>query len=210
MPSNNTDRQQSRKNGSSAERECFSLEQIEKTLDKKLNERFAERFNSLKDNLITLVAEKQSSLIEENHSLQRTLTDEVEDLHGWQNDINQEMDHLRKIEIGIESEKKQRTVIHELVKTFNKRLTEIEENSKQSIQGVEDDVQSIKENVCEMLKEVPQVTMSSLETRFNNIEEKLSLFSEPVESKNSVNSLSNVHPPYNNSSRLTVTRMSNK
>ncbi len=110
----------------------------------------------------------------------------------------------------IESEKKQRNVIHELVKTFNRQLTEIEENSKQSIQHVEENVRSMNENICEMLNEVPQLTMSSLETRFCSIEEKLGVFAEPAGSKNSVNnqaSLMDAHTPHSNSSRSTVTRM---
>ncbi len=62
-----------------------------------------------------------------------------------------------------------------------------------------------------MLKEVPQMTMSSLETRFNNIEEKLSMSAESVEATNSVNaSLTDVHSSYNNPSRSTVTKMSNE
>ncbi len=145
---------------------CLTIEQIEKSIAVKLNEEFEERFNKLKDNVVTLMAEKLSTLGEENSTLKGTLANEVVDLRNWQNDINQKMEDLQ-------SDKKQTTVIHELVNTFNGKLTEIEENSKQSVQQVHEDVQSINENICEMLNELPQVTMSSLETRFSNIEEKL-------------------------------------
>ncbi len=76
------------------------------------------------------------------------------------------------------------------------KLTEIEENSNQSIQQVHEDVQSINENICEMLNEVPQVTLSSLETRFCNIEEKLSTSPESIVS--------------NDTSLSTITNMSSE
>ncbi len=177
----------------------LSIEEIEK----RISEQFEERFNRLKDNVVTLIAEKLSVLIEENNTLKSTLEEEVRDLREWQSDINTKVEEitvnqnvsniarqLREIETERESEKKQISVMHDLVKTFNSNLTEIEQNSKQSIQDMQEDVQSIRENICEMLTEVPQVTMSSLETRFCNIEEMLSTTVETIESKNSVYSAS--------------------
>ncbi len=176
--------------------QVLSIEDIEK----RLSEQFEERFNRLKDTVVTLIAEKLSVLIEENNTLKSTLKDEIGDLHEWQSDINMKVDEittenqnaskivhqLKEIENERESEKKRITVIHDLVKTFNGNLAEIEQNSKQSFQEVQEDVQSVKENICEMLTEVPQVTMSSLETRFCNIEQMLSTAIETNESKNSV------------------------
>ena len=166
--------------------------------EKRMSEQFEERFNRLKDSVVTLIAEKLSVLIEENNTLKSTLKDEIGDLREWQSDINTKVEEittanqnvsnlahqLKEIEAKRESEKKQITVIHNLVKSFNGNLAEIEQNSKQSIQEVQEDVQSVRENICEMLTEVPQVTMSSLETRFSNIEEMLSTTVETIESRN--------------------------
>ncbi len=124
-----------------------------------------------------------SVLIEENNTLKSTLKDEVGELREWQSDINRKLEEievnqnvsnisnqLKVIESERESEKKRINVIHNLVKEFSSNLVETEQNFKQSIQEVQEDVQSIRENICEMLTEVPQVTMSSLETRFCNID----------------------------------------
>ena len=152
----------------------LSMEEFEK----RMSEQFEEKFNRLKDNVVTLLAEKLSALIEENNILKTTLKDEIGDLREWQIDVNMKVEEITKenknvsnivhqlneIETERESEKKRISVIHDLVKTFNSNLAEIEQNSKQSIHEVQEDVQSIRENICEMLTEVPQVTMSSLET----------------------------------------------
>ncbi len=152
----------------------LSMEEFEK----RMSEQFEEKFNRLKDNVVTLLAEKLSALIEENNILKTTLKDEIGDSREWQIDVNMKVEEITKenknvsnivhqlneIETERESEKKRISVIHDLVKTFNSNLAEIEQNSKQSIHEVQEDVQSIRENICEMLTEVPQVTMSSLET----------------------------------------------
>ena len=91
---------------------------------------------------------------------------------------------LKVIEDERESEKKEMSVLHRLLTTFNGKLFEVEENSNVAIQEIQEDLQSIRENVCDMLKEVPQVTMSSLETRFSNIEGKLAI---SIDSSDSVN-----------------------
>ncbi len=51
-----------------------------KNLKKKMTEKFEERFSRLKDNVVTLMAEKLSVLIEENNTLKSTLENEVKDL----------------------------------------------------------------------------------------------------------------------------------
>ncbi len=93
-------------------------------------------------------------------------------------------------------------MIHDLVKKFNDNLAEIETNSKQSIEEVQGDVHSIRENICEMLNEVPQLTMSSLETRFSNIEERLST---TIETTSVNSSLNDAYYPTNNRSMLSAT-----
>ena len=189
-----------------SECDCISIEVIEKKLVEKLNKQFEERFNQLKDNLVTLIAAKLSVLIEKNHNLTNALDNEVEALQQEQNNINQQVEEISSENT---SKKKEITVIHGLVKTFNTKLTEIEENSKQSIQVVQEDVQSIREHICEMLEEVPQVTMSSLETRFNNIEERLGTSVETIESRNSVNTgPMDVYSPCNHSSKSSFTKAS--
>ncbi len=184
---------------------CLSTEEIEETIAVKMNEQFEERFNKLKDSVVTLMAEKLSSLSEDNCTLKCTLANEVVDLRNWQKDINKKMEEVTHSE----SDKNKMTVMQELVNTFNGKLTQIEDKSKQSIQEVHEDIQSIRDNICEMLNEVPQVTMSSLETRFCQIEEKLDASPETVRPKNINSNLIDVHVPYNSSS-LSVTKMSSE
>ncbi len=188
------------------EYECMPIEVIEKTLVEKLNKQFEERFNQLKENLVTLIAQKLSVLIEKNHNLTSTLDNEVEALQQQQNDINQRVEEISREST---SQKKETSVIHGLVKTFNSKLTEVEEKSKQSIQEAQDDIQSIRENICEMVQEVPQITMSSLETRFSNIEARLETSGETIESKNSVNTgLTDDYSPCIHSSKQSFTNIS--
>ena len=121
------------------ENAVLSIEDIEK----RMFQQFEERFNRLKDNVVSLIAEKLSVLMEENNTLKSTLKDEVGDLQEWQSDINMKVkeitaanqnvsnfvNQLNVIETERESEKKRITVIHDLVKTFNGNLAEIEQNS---------------------------------------------------------------------------------
>ncbi len=194
MPQNNKD----------AACECLSIEQIGHIVGEIMSEKFEVRFSKLKDSVVTLMAEKLSILNEENCTLRNTLKNEVDELRGWQNDINKKIEGFSDLEIN----KKQIAVVHDLVNTFNGRLTEIEENSKQATQEVCEDVQSIRENICEMLTEIPQITLSSLETRFSNIEEKLSNSGEAIECKNTVStSQTREHTPYTNPSMSTITNM---
>ncbi len=82
-----------------------------------------------------------------------------------------------------EYEKKETFVVHSLVEKSNSKLTEIWNWRK--LQAVNPGSfwrcsvhKHINENICEMLEEVLQVTISSLETRFNNIEERLITYVE--------------------------------
>ncbi len=92
MPPKNKPVGQTRKK--QPECECPSTEQIERTIVEKMNEHFEEKFDKLKNNLITLMAEKLATLIEENNSLKSTLEDEVEDLREWQKDINKKVQDI--------------------------------------------------------------------------------------------------------------------
>ncbi len=71
-----------------------------------------------------------------------------------------------------------------------------EENTSETIREVQEDSQSIKENIWEMLQEVPKVALSSLESRFSNIEDRISM------SENT--SVDDVHSAFNNASNLTL------
>ncbi len=142
------------------------------------------------------MAVKLSTLVEENNMLRSTLQEEVEDIREWQNGIDKrfedtslqqnkksnssikEQNHpqeqmnsfeqrLQTIESESEHKKKEVTVMHDLVQTFNQKLTEIETSSQESIHDVGKEVQSIKDNVNQMLSEIPQV--NSIETRFASI-----------------------------------------
>ncbi len=131
----------------------LSIEEIEQ----RLSAQFEEKFSKLKDIVVTLIAEKLSVLLEENSTLKSTLKDDVEDLREWQRDLSKKVEEiivsniapqLKEIENNRESMKKRVAVIHDLVKKFNNNLAEIEQSSKQSIEGVQEDVQSIRENIC--------------------------------------------------------------
>ena len=163
--------EQSKKNG--CEYPSIGIEQLQNMIVEKMNEEFQQRFEQLKDSLLTLMAGKLSTLIEENNTLRSTLQEEVEDLQVRQNGIEQ---RLQTIESKCQCEKKEMTVMHDLTKTFNRKLTEIETSSENAIQDVNKEVQSIKDNVNKMISEVPQVT--SIETRFAAIEERMSNFTE--------------------------------
>ncbi len=74
--------------------ECLSIEQIEQTVVEQINVHFEERFNKLKDSLITLMAEKLSTLVEENYTLKSTLEEEVGELREWQKDITEKVEEM--------------------------------------------------------------------------------------------------------------------
>ncbi len=146
---------------------CVSIEQIEKTVVEKMSMEFEERFKGLKDNVVSLMAEKLSVLIEENNNLKNTLANEVEDLRKWQVNINEQVE---VIESERETDKKRITVIHELAKTFNMNLTKIEENYKQPTQ----DPQAFESERVEDNKEFEllQQLVGTLQTRINQLEER--------------------------------------
>ncbi len=134
----------------------------------RMDELFADQFEHLKDQVVSLMASKLSGLLEEN----KNLRNEIEQLResSFQTSENQEINQSMKEEQ--ESVKKELSVIHNLSDSFNQKLATIEERSQKAFQGVSDEIMSIKDNVNTMLREVPQVT--SIETRFASIEERIS------------------------------------
>ncbi len=135
---------------------------LDQIIQQKMSEMFTEQFESLKDNVVTVMASKISGLIEENNN---------------NNYLRLEIQQLRDTR---ETDKKELTVVHQLVKTFNTKLSDVDKKHDNSIQEVHSKVQLINDNVSTMLEEVPQVT--SIEDRFSTIEETLSSFVEPKES----------------------------
>ncbi len=111
------------------------------------------------------MASKMSTLVEENNVLRL------------------EIQQLREKQ---EAEKKELSIVHQLVNAFNSKQSEIEENHDEAIQEMKNKVQSINDNVLTMLEEVPQT--SSIEDRFSSIEESISSLAEPKESASRLNS----------------------
>ncbi len=105
--------------------ECLSIEQIRNSVVEIMTEQFEDRFSKLKDTVVALMAEKLSILSEENCTLKNTLTNDVEELHDWQNDINKKIEGFTQLEF----DKKQIAVMHDLMNTFNGKLTEVNPGS---------------------------------------------------------------------------------
>ncbi len=128
-----------------------------------------------------------------------TLQEEVEDLREWQNGIDKRFEQrIQTMESETQHEKKEVSVIHDLVKTFNQELIKIETSSQKhekAIHDVNKEVESIKDNVNQMLSEVPQVT--SIESRFASIEEKMSNFTDVSSSAFNLSSGSSEDMSYN-------------
>ena len=141
---------------------CIKTEQINQFVQGKMYELFDEQFEILKERVLTVVASKISSIVEDN------------------NNLRLEIQQLR--ESGAQSEvgKKELSVVHQLVTTFNNKLSDVEDNQTDAIQEINNEVQSVKHNVKTMLEEIPQVT--SIENRFSSIEETISNFVESKES----------------------------
>ncbi len=138
---------------------CITTEVLDQIIKQKMSEMFKERFETLKDNMVTVMASKISGLIEENNNLRL---------------------EIQQIKDTRETEKRELSVVHQLVKTFNTKLSEVDKKQENVIQEVNNKVQSINDNVLTMLDEIPQVT--SIEDRFSTIEETLSSFAESRES----------------------------
>ncbi len=148
---------------------CLSIEQIEKIVVEKMSAQFEERFNRLKDNVVSLMAEKLSVLIEENNILKDTVTTDLENLHEWQKYIDKK---VQEIDTETETVKKRVTVIHKLVETFNSNLIKIEEKSKQSTQ----DSQVIESERAEEKREFEPLhkLVGTLQSKINQLEDSQS------------------------------------
>ncbi len=137
---------------------CIKPEQIDQLLQEKMHEMFDKQFEILKDRVLTVVASKISSLVEDNSNLRL------------------EIQQLRESCVQREVEKKELSVVHQLVTTFNTKLSGVEVKQAEVIQEINDEVMSIRNDVTTMLEEIPQVT--SIEDRFLSIEETVSNFGE--------------------------------
>ncbi len=93
MPPKNKPGRPSKKNQDN-DCELLSVEEIKTIVEEQMREEFEQKFSQLKDSLINLMAEKLSSLIEENHTLRTTLDKEIGDLLEWQKEINVEMQEI--------------------------------------------------------------------------------------------------------------------
>ncbi len=140
----------------------MKTEEINQLVQGKMYELFDEQFEILKDKVLTVVASKLSSLLEDN------------------NNLRLEIQQLRESSAQQQVEKKEISVVHQLVTTFNTKLSDVEDKQTDAIQEINSEVQSVKDNVKTMLEEIPQVT--SIEDRFSSIEETISNFVESKES----------------------------
>ncbi len=82
-----------------------NLQTIDLMIQQKMAEMFTEQFENLKDQVVTVMANKMSSLIEDN------------------NNLRIEIKQLRETS---ETEKKELTVVHQLVTTFNTKLSDVQ------------------------------------------------------------------------------------
>ncbi len=122
---------------------CMTTEQVDQLIQNKMSEMFQEQFENLKDKLVSVMASKMSTLIEENNVLRL------------------EIQQLREKQ---EADKKELSVVHQLVNAFNSKQSDIEEKLDEAVQEINGEVQSINDNVSTMLEEVPQIT--SIQERF--------------------------------------------
>ena len=141
---------------------CTKAEEINQLVQGKMYELFDEQFEILKERVLTVVVSKISSIVEDN------------------NNLRLEIQQLRESSAQREVEKKELSVVHQLVKTFNNKLSDVEDNQTDAIQKINNEVQSVKDNVKTMLEEIPQVT--SIEDRFSSIEGTISNLVESKES----------------------------
>ncbi len=102
-------------------------ETIDQIIQQKMMEMFTEQFESLKDKVVTVIANKISTLIEENNNLRSEI---------WQ---------LRDTS---ETEKKELAVVHQLVTTFNSKLSNVQKEHEKAIQEMRNKVQSMEEMIC--------------------------------------------------------------
>ncbi len=139
-------------------------ETIDQIIQQKMTEIFTEQFESLKDKVVAVIANKISSFIEEN------------------NNLRTEVQQLREAR---ETEKKELSVVHHLVTALNTKLSEVQKQHDNAIQEMQNkvkkfeeklesnstDVGTTKSMVGDMLSSIPQVT--SIEERFSGIEGRM-------------------------------------
>ena len=94
-----------------------------------MTEMFTAQFESLKDKVVTVIANKISSLLEEN------------------NNLRIEIQQLR--DTG-ETEKRELSVVHQLVTTFNAKLTDVQKEHDKAIQEMTNKVQAISTTLEKM------------------------------------------------------------
>ncbi len=100
----------------------MSTETIDQIIQQKMTEMFTAQFESLKDKVVTVIANKISSLLEEN----KTLRTEIQQLRETR-----------------ESEKKELSIVHQLVTTFNTKLGDVQKEQDNAIQEMTNKVQLI-------------------------------------------------------------------
>ena len=143
-------------------------ETIDQIIQQKMMEMFTEQFESLKDKVVMVIANKISTLIEEN------------------NNLRSEIQQLRDTS---ETEKKELAVVHQLVTTFNSKLSDVQKEHEKAIQEMKNKVQSMEEMICKtkqstqdelksisdtvtvMLNEVPQ--SDAIINKFIELEESV-------------------------------------
>ena len=116
---------------------AVTTETIDQIIQQKMMEMFTEQFESLKDKVVTVIANKISSFIEENNNLR------IE---------------IQQLTDARETEKKEVSVVHHLVTTFNTKLSEVKKQHGNAIQEMQRKVQSIS-------------TMLENEGRFSSMDE---------------------------------------
>ncbi len=94
---------------------ALTTETVDQIIQLKMTEMFTEQFESLKGKVVTVMANKISSLMEENSNLRI------------------EIQQLRETR---ETEKKELSVVHQLIKTFNAKLTDVQKEQDKAIHEI--------------------------------------------------------------------------
>ncbi len=144
----------------------LTTETVGQIIQQKMTMMFTEQLESLKDKMVTVMASKISSLTEEN------------------NNLRIEIQQLRDAR---ESEKRELAVVHQLVTTFNTKLSDCQKEHEKAIQEIsvstQEELKSISETVTVMLNEVPQcdaitnkfteleVSVREVQSKYDNFEE---------------------------------------
>ncbi len=167
-------------NGIANSNKCGGIFPGEKWLEMKISEAIKEISASFHEQICSMQGEIQSlkSSINELTMGKETL-----------NDLQQVSDAALE---QLQTESQSFQEVHE------NQHTMFEKSKNEAIREVNEDIQSVKVNICEMLSEVPEIAVSSLESRFSNIEERISM------SEN--NSLFDIQSQFNNEGNITVSK----